>query len=173
MGDLICTGPLESACRISLGGTGLFVSLVAPRATTASSESRSACKPKVTGNSRCEPDLPICCVRAHFSVPSLLLPAHHADSMPMPLPSLPLCPLCPLCPRPTLWWIQRCSIDYLHALAMPCVCPARTPGCDVFAAGLSLACPAAESLAHASSMSRCLSFACGPQALFVLTLKHP
>jgi hypothetical protein len=90
----------------------------------------------------------------------------------MPTPYPCRCHLCPLCPRPTLWWIQR-SIDYLHALAMPCVCPAKTPGCDVFAAGLSLACPASESLAHASSMSRCLSFGRGPRALFVLALKHP
>jgi hypothetical protein len=91
--------------------------------------------------------------------------------MPMPLPSLPLCPLCPLCPWPTLWWIQRYSIDYLHALAMPCVCPARTPGYDVFATGLSLACP--------SPMPRpCLSFARGPRRCLysplstLSTLKH-
>jgi hypothetical protein len=148
----------------------LFVSLVAPRATTASSESCGACKPEVTGNSRCEPGLPICCVRAHFSVPSLLLPA---PSCQLHTHAAAISALCPLCPRPTLWWIQRCSIDYLHALAMPCVCPAKTPGCDVFAAGLSLACPASESLAHASSMSRCLSFGRGPRALFVLALKHP
>jgi len=97
----------------------------------------------------------------------------------MPTPYPCRCHLCPSAhsatlPRPTLWWIQRCSIDYLHALAMPCVCPARTPGCDVFAAGLSLACPASESLTHASFMSRCLSFARGPRALFVplSTLKH-
>lgn len=76
----------------------LFVSLVAPRATTASSESCSACKPEVTGNSRCEPGLPICCVRAHFSVPSLLLPAPscqlhtHAAAISAPLPTLPTLP---------------------------------------------------------------------------------
>ena len=151
----------------------LFVLLVAPHATTASSESCGACKPEVTGNSRCEPGLPICCVRAHFSVPSLLLPAPscqlhtHATAISVPLPTLPTLPTA------NTLWIQRCSIDYLHALAMPCVCPAKTPGCDVFAAGLSLACPASESLAHASSMSRCLSFGRGPRALFVLALKHP
>jgi len=76
----------------------LFVSLVAPRATTASSESCGACKPEVTGNSRCEPGLPICCVRAHFSVRRCYCLPRHADSIPMPLPSLPLCPLCPLYP---------------------------------------------------------------------------
>ena len=75
------------------GRDGLFVSLVAPRATTASSESCSACKPEVTGNSRCEPGLPICCESSLFSTRRCYCLPHHADSMPMPLPSLPLCPL--------------------------------------------------------------------------------
>lgn len=160
------------ACGISLGGTALRFAGRSARhhgqqRIMRRLQARSDRKQQMrawSANLLCESSL--FGTVAATACPSCRLHAH-AAAISAPLPTLPTLPTA------NTLWIQRCSIDYLHALAMPCVCPAKTPGCDVFAAGLSLACPASESLAHASSMSRCLSFGRGPRALFVLALKHP